>query len=46
MILLFYFDDLLLPVPGRPTTVELQWLKHLWDHENYFETGVARANEG
>ena len=27
-------------------TVELQWLKHLWDHENLFETGVVRANEG
>ena len=22
-------------------TVELQWLKHLWNHENMFETGVA-----
>ena len=27
-------------------TVELQWLEHLWDHENMFETGVIRANEG
>ena len=27
-------------------TVELQWLEHLWDHENYFETGVVRTNEG
>ena len=26
-------------------TVELQWLEHLWNHENKFETGVARANE-
>ena len=25
-------------------TVELQWLEHLWDHENYFETGVVRAS--
>ena len=24
-------------------TVELQWLEHLWDHENMFETGVVRA---
>ena len=24
---------------------ELQWLKHLGDHENMFETGVDRANE-
>ena len=27
-------------------TVELQWLELLWDHENLFETGVVRANEG
>ena len=26
-------------------TVELQWLEHLWDYENMFETGVLRANE-
>ena len=25
--------------------VELQWLEHLRDHENIFETGVVRANE-
>ena len=28
-----------------PYTVELQWLEHLWDHENMFEKGVVRANE-
>ena len=28
------------------STVELQWLQHLWDLENLFETGVVRANEG
>ena len=27
-------------------TVELQWLEHLWEYENEFETGVVRANEG
>ena len=27
-------------------TVELQWLEHLWDHENLFETGIVRASEG
>ena len=27
-------------------TVELQWLEHLWNHENMFETKVLRANEG
>ena len=26
-------------------TVELQWLEHLWNHENMFETWVVRANE-
>ena len=23
----------------RINTVELQWLEHLWNHENMFETG-------
>ena len=27
-------------------TVELQWLEHLWDYENLFETGVVRVIEG
>ena len=26
-------------------TVELQWLEHLWNDENMFETGVVRAIE-
>ena len=26
-------------------TVELQWLKHLWNHENMFKTEVVGANE-
>ena len=30
----------------RSNTVELQWLEHLWDYENLFETGVVRAIEG
>ena len=25
--------------------VEVQWLEHLWNHENMFETGVVRASE-
>ena len=25
--------------------VELQWLEHLWNHENMFKTEVVRANE-
>ena len=32
-------------VRGFGDTVELQWLKHVWNHENMFETGVVRANE-
>ena len=27
-------------------TVELQWLEHLCDYEDVFETGVVRAIEG
>ena len=27
------------------STVELQYLEHLWDHENMFDIGVVRANE-
>ena len=27
-------------------TVKPQWLKHLWDHENLFETWVVPATEG
>ena len=30
---------------GQQPTVELQWLKHLCNHEIMFETGVVRANE-
>ena len=28
-----------------PVTAVLQWLEHLWDHDNMFETWVVRANE-
>ena len=31
---------------NKTNTVELQWLEHPWDHENLFETGIVRANEG
>ena len=31
-------------IPGT-CTAELQWLKHLWNHENKFETGTVRAKE-
>ena len=26
-------------------TDELQWLEHLWEYENIFETGVVRVSE-
>ena len=32
-------------VPKFTNTLELQWLKHLWNHENMFETGIVRAKE-
>ena len=28
------------------STVELQWLEHLWDHGNSFEAWIVRATEG
>ena len=31
---------------GQDDTVKPQWLKHLWDHGNLFETWVVRATEG
>ena len=30
----------------KVNTVKLQWLEHLWDYENLFETGEVRAIEG
>ena len=26
-------------------TVELQWLEHIWNHVNMFETGIIRESE-
>ena len=31
---------------GKENTVKPQWLEHLWDHGNSFETWVVRATEG
>ena len=28
-------------ISREANTVELQWLEHLWDHENKFQTGVV-----
>ena len=52
---LWCFSDCILPVREEivvelwfnvtVNTVELQWLEHIWDHENMFKTGVVRASE-
>ena len=42
---LFYRDAAQISLLFIESTVELQWLKHLWDHENMFETGIVRARE-
>ena len=37
-----WMDDLRLPALfNGHNTVELQWLEHLWNHENMFETGSS-----
>ena len=41
-----YFAQYISGIVLFPKIVELQWLEHLWDYENMFETGVARAIEG
>ena len=39
-------DQISNPAPlSLESDVDLQWLKHLWNHENMFETKVVRANE-
>ena len=35
----------LLTEKSMQNTVELQWLEHIWNNENMFETGIARDNE-
>ena len=35
-----YLDLRCLQIRLISNTVELQWLEHLWDYENMFETGV------
>ena len=43
---LWFFLELNLRVSAAfANTVELQWLEHLSNHENMFETRVDRANE-
>ena len=31
---------------SKSTVIDLQWLEHLWDHGNLFETRVVRVTEG
>ena len=42
LIVYFTYDS----YAERTYTVEPQWLEHLWDHGNSFETWVVRATEG
>ena len=44
-ILSIFCPPLLCKQPLVRYTVELQWLEHLRDYENMFETGVIRANK-
>ena len=32
-------------IPAYLITIELQWLKQLWNHEKMLETGEVRAHE-
>ena len=44
--LFFFLFSIFMLVHHKQYTVELDWLEHLRNHENMFETGVVRANEG
>ena len=35
----------LFPLEVYPFTVDLEWLEHIWNHENMFKTEVVRASE-
>ena len=43
--LLFLYSEFVVRIIFTVTTVQLQWLEHLWNHVNMFETGVVRADE-
>ena len=40
-----FFSLRVAPMVKEQAAVELQWLEHLWDHENLFEIWVVRATE-
>ena len=40
-MLYFFKSSILVQVQSCSVTVELQWLEHLWNRENIFETGVV-----
>ena len=44
-VLYFFKSSILVQVQSCSVTVELQWLEHLWNRENIFETGIVRASE-
>ena len=39
-------DMHILSQSAKHYTVELQWLEHLWDHGNLFETWLVQSTEG
>ena len=45
IIIVIFFFKFCLEILSHKKTVELQWLEHIWNHENMFETGVVQANE-
>ena len=38
-------DELICIINANLYIIELEWLEHVWNHENMFETGVVQANE-
>ena len=43
--MMIFKNKIYLEVSLQQYTVGLQWLEHLWNHENMFETKVVQANE-
>ena len=45
MPLCFFLSKLIAQTKWMLYTAELQWLEHLWNHENMVESKVVRAIE-
>ena len=45
MLVVYNVNSEIILIMVQHYTVELQWLRHLWNHENVFETGVVQATE-